>query len=217
MHLTHLGHSCLLIDAADTRVLIDPGVYAAGLSEVRDLDAIVITHQHDDHLDRTRIADLVAANPRAELFADPESSEMLRSLGLQVTPSEHDVVRSVGGLTITGVGTHHAYNHSGVPVVTNVGVVVCGPNEPSLYHPGDSYDGHPGEVDILALPLNAPWAAVRDTIGFVRRIAPGYLVPIHDALVSPTGRAMYLGHVVTHGGDLQLLDLAASAVPTLVE
>jgi len=45
MRVTHLGHACLLVELADTRILIDPGSFSRGFDEVRDLDAIVITHR----------------------------------------------------------------------------------------------------------------------------------------------------------------------------
>ncbi len=64
-------------------------------------------------------------------------------------------------------------------------------------------------IDILAVPINAPWTAVRDSIDFVRRIAPRSIVPIHDGLLSPAGRGLYLQHIGTHGGDdLTIHDLA---------
>ena len=37
MRITHLGHACLLVEMADTRVLVDPGTFADDLSDVRDL------------------------------------------------------------------------------------------------------------------------------------------------------------------------------------
>jgi L-ascorbate metabolism protein UlaG (beta-lactamase superfamily) len=100
-------------------------------------------------------------------------------------------------------------NHDRVPRCTNVGVVLRADGEPSLFHPGDAYDGEPGEVDVLAVPLNAPWSKVAETIGFVRRVAPRQIIPIHDALLSEAGRRMYLGHVEGYGGDgLTVHDLA---------
>ena len=51
MRITHLGHACLLLEMADQRVLIDPGNFADDLGTVNDLDAILVTHQHPDHLD----------------------------------------------------------------------------------------------------------------------------------------------------------------------
>jgi L-ascorbate metabolism protein UlaG (beta-lactamase superfamily) len=92
-------------------------------------------------------------------------------------------------------------NHDAVPRCTNVGVVLQADGEPTLYHPGDAYDGKPGDVDVLAVPLNAPWARVAETIAFVRRVAPRQIVPIHDALLSEAGRRLYLGHVEGYGGD----------------
>ena len=72
--------------------------------------------------------------------------------------------------------------------------------EPTLFHPGDAYDADPGPVDVLAHPLNAPWAASRDSIAFVARIAPRIVIPIHDALLSQAGRQMYSGHAVNFSG-----------------
>jgi len=71
--------------------------------------------------------------------------------------------------------------------------------EPTLFHPGDAYDGEPGQVDILALPLSAPWTPSRDTIAFATRISPSFCVPIHDALLSPIGRDLYLSQVKSLG------------------
>ncbi len=210
MRLTHFGHSCLLVETADRRVLIDPGTFAQGFESAHDLDAIVITHQHADHLDQDRIIELRGHNPHALVVADPQSGGILATLGVPTITAQDGLDIVLGELTLTGVGATHAFNHDRVPSVTNVGVAIRAAGEPTLYHPGDAYDGQPGPVDVLAVPLNAPWAAVRDTIDFTRRVAPQTLVPIHDALLSASGRAMYLGHVGTHGGDLRVLDLAGS-------
>jgi L-ascorbate metabolism protein UlaG (beta-lactamase superfamily) len=81
--------------------------------------------------------------------------------------------------------------------------------EPTVFHPGDALDAEPGAVDVLCVPVNAPWAKVSETIGFVRRIAPGHIVPIHDGLLNDRGRNLYLGQVAEHGADggVEVLDL----------
>ena len=54
MKLTHLGHACLLVETDDARLLIDPGTMSA-FEDVRDLDAVLVTHQHADHVDAARL------------------------------------------------------------------------------------------------------------------------------------------------------------------
>ena len=114
-----------------------------------------------------------------------------------------------GRVQVTPVGELHALINEAWPRVGNLGVVVRTQGEPSLFHPGDAYDGEPGQVDILALPLNAPWTASRDTIAFARRISPRMCIPIHDALLSPVGRQLYLSQVGSLGPQaMELRDLS---------
>jgi L-ascorbate metabolism protein UlaG (beta-lactamase superfamily) len=209
MRVSHLGHSCLFVELAEVRVLIDPGAFSAGFEDLRDLDAVVVTHQHADHLDRPRMTALLAANRQAAVYADPESAALLAGPNTDVVVTVAGDRHSLGAATLTPVGALHAVNHPGVPRCANVGVVLAAEGEPTLYHPGDAYDGEPGDVDILAMPINAPWAKVSESIAAVRRIAPQGVVPIHDALLSPTGRALYLDHITRFGGDdLAVHDLA---------
>ncbi len=208
MRLRHLGHSCLLVEVADRTILIDPGSWSSDFEDLSGLDAIVVTHQHADHLDRGRFAGLVRSNPDATIVTDPQSAALLADDGLTVTSWDDGVIQ-VGDVSLSAHGNEHAFNHSRVPQVANVGVRVSAAGEPVLFHPGDAYDAAPGMIDILAVPINAPWTAVRDSIDFVRRIAPRSIVPIHDGLLSPAGRGLYLQHIGTHGGDdLTIHDLA---------
>lgn len=217
MRLTHFGHSCLLVELADTRILVDPGSFSTGFEQLRDLDAVVITHQHADHLDQERLPGLLAANRQAAVYADPESTELLSgSTSNDIVALVDGVEQSVGAARLAPVGVLHAVNHAGVRRCTNVGVVLRADGEPSLFHPGDAYDGEPGPVDVLAVPVNAPWTKVSESIEFVRRIAPHGIVPVHDALLSPAGRRLYLGHIEGYGGDgLTVHDLADGRPATI--
>jgi L-ascorbate metabolism protein UlaG (beta-lactamase superfamily) len=201
MRVTHLGHACLLVETADTRILVDPGSFSTGFEDLRDLDAVVVTHQHADHLDEERLPDLLAYNRQAPVYTDPESAELLGGTSSDIVVLAQGEEHRVGMTTIRPVGRLHAVNHDRVPRCTNVGVVLQADGEPSIFHPGDAYDGEPGDVDVLAVPLNAPWSKVAETIAFVRRVSPRQVIPIHDALLSPAGHRLYLGHVEGYGGD----------------
>lgn len=206
MQLTHLGHSCLLVEAADQRILIDPGTFS-DFDQVRDLTAIVVTHQHPDHLDPKRFDALRNANPAATVLLEPAAAEQIGATGVERLDTDLHV--DLGPVLLRAVGEQHAPIHDYVPRITNRGIVISAPEGPTLFHPGDALDANPGEIDLLCVPINAPWARISDTVDFVRRIAPARVVPIHDGLVNDTGRGMYLGHVANFGtdGGVEVLDL----------
>jgi L-ascorbate metabolism protein UlaG (beta-lactamase superfamily) len=190
--VTHLGHSCLLVEAGGVRLLIDPGSFTPGFEELTDLDAIVITHQHIDHVDPERILPLVAGNPGATVHAEPQAAQQLADRGVAVTPLAPDDVVALGSLTVSGGGGQHAVIHPEIPRVGNTGITLAGEGEPTLFHPGDSLAHVPPGVDVLALPLSAPWSKFSETADFARAVAAPRLFPIHDAVLSPPGRGVYL-------------------------
>jgi L-ascorbate metabolism protein UlaG (beta-lactamase superfamily) len=208
MRLTHLGHACLLVETGGQRILIDPGVFSPGIVDVTGLNVILVTHQHADHVDLQRLPAVLEANPQARLYSEPQAAAVLAEAGIG---SEHTVAGeelSFGRVLIMPVGETHALINEALPRIGNHGVVIRAEGEPSLFHPGDAYDGEPGQIDILALPLNAPWTASRDTVAFARRIAPKVSVPIHDALLSAIGRQLYLSQVQSLGPEsMEVRDL----------
>lgn len=215
MQITHLGHACLLVEVGDQRILIDPGNFSdAAFAGLDDLTSVVITHLHADHYDAERLPGLLKDHPQVTVLAEPQTAEQLTEAGLvgrteRMTGGEQ-VRLGNGPVELTPVGELHAPNHPYVPRVGNLGVVLRAEGEPVLYHPGDALDGEPGGVDLLGVPVSAPWGKVAEMIEFVRRVQPRRgIVPIHDALLSPAGRAMYLQHIGGFGADggVEVLDL----------
>jgi L-ascorbate metabolism protein UlaG (beta-lactamase superfamily) len=75
MQITHFGHSCVLLDTGSARLLIDPGTWSEGFESLTGLDAVLVTHQHVDHLDPQRLPALLRGNPGARLIVDPGSAK----------------------------------------------------------------------------------------------------------------------------------------------
>ncbi|REK70101.1 MBL fold metallo-hydrolase [Aeromicrobium endophyticum] len=199
MNITRFGHAAVLVDVAGTRILIDPGVFSVDETfDLTDLDAIVVTHQHPDHLDQDRAPALLERNPDAVLLCDPETAAVV-SFGTW-TENADGLETTVGAVTLRGVGARHAVILPSIPRIANVGVVLSAPGEPALFHPGDTYEYAPDGVDVLALPLSAPWAKSSETVDFVQRVSPAAMFPIHDCTIAEIAYGTYWGQVSGHGG-----------------
>lgn len=199
MQITRYGHAAVLVELGGTRILVDPGIFSRDDAfTVQGLDAIVVTHQHADHIDPVRGAQLVTGNPSAMLIADPETSATL-DFGTW-TPNSDGLVTDVKGATITGVGSQHAVIVPEIPRVANVGVLISAPGEPTLFLAGDTYEYAPEGVDILGVPLAAPWAKVSETVAFVQEVAPKVVFPVHDCTIADIAYGIYWGHISNFGG-----------------
>jgi len=176
MQLTKLGHACLHITEGEASVLIDPGVFSSGFEELRGLTAILITHQHSDHLDTDRIAALIDANPQALLVADHDTAGKLAEQQITAQVATAGDVLDAGGLSVHVFGEQHAVIHADVPIIPNLGYLVGD----TVFHPGDSFTLPDVAVPVLALPSGAPWLKASEVIDFLRAVSPQVAVPIHE-------------------------------------
>ncbi|HEX5401167.1 MAG TPA: MBL fold metallo-hydrolase [Pseudonocardiaceae bacterium] len=190
MKIIHFGHSCVLLETESARLLIDPGTFATGFETVRELDGVLITHQHPDHLDTTKLATLLLDNPNAALVVDEGSAAVTHDLGLAATVLMSGEHTEIAGTAVHVAGGRHAVIHDEVPVIANNGYVI---GHGAFYHPGDSLVVPEQAIDVLGVPVAAPWLKTSEAIGFLRAVAPRTAVPIHEAVLSGTGVGLYGG------------------------
>ena len=193
MQITHLGHSAVLIETTGIRLLIDPGNFSDAWHDLTDLDAILVTHLHPDHVDPAHVPGLIAANPQARVLVEPGVIKAVGLVGAE--PITADTSVELGGITVAAVGGLHAVIHRDIPRIGNVGLVVSGEGEPTFYHPGDSLAEAPSGVDVLGVPAYGPWAAMKETVDFAREVGAPQGFPIHDGLLSERGWALVFGRI----------------------
>ncbi|MDQ2795748.1 MAG: MBL fold metallo-hydrolase, partial [Actinomycetota bacterium] len=166
--MTHFGHACVLVEfdnpTGPDRILLDPGLYSEGFETQRELDAVLVTHSHPDHIDIERLSPLLTANPDAQLIVDTGTAGRLAATGLRhraVATADEFVV---GSTRVAVVATDHAVIHPDVANVVNNGYLIAD----RVYHPGDALAAPPGPVDVLLLPAGGPWMKVGDSVDYMR-------------------------------------------------
>jgi L-ascorbate metabolism protein UlaG (beta-lactamase superfamily) len=202
--LVRWGHSCVRFERGDDALVVDPGTFSDLDHALDGVAAILVTHEHPDHVEVEPVAAAVAAG--ADVWAPAGVLTALRDAG---APTErlHEVrggdELEVGGFDVRVLGEWHAVIHPDVPRVANVGYLVAG-----VLHPGDAYvDPQGAQVDVLLTPVGAPWLRLREVVAWVRGVAPGKVVMIHDALLSDAGRASARALVARLAGAGELVAL----------
>ena len=70
-----------------------------------------------------------------------------------------------------------------------------------IYHPGDSLTPPPEQVDLLLLPVSAPWLKVGECIDFGREVGAPRSLAIHDKIYSELGLGMVDAHLTRMLGE----------------
>jgi L-ascorbate metabolism protein UlaG (beta-lactamase superfamily) len=216
MRLTLVRHATLLLELEGRRVLVEPMLDDAGAREpvedspkprrnplvplpfpaeevVRGLDAVVVTHLHQDHFDETG-ARLVPRD--VPVFCQPEDEERLRGLGLDARPVENEL--DWDGLRIARTGGRHGADEEVARALAPVSGFVLG----RLYIAGDTVwcreveealERHRPEVAVVNAsgarflesgPLVMTAAEVREVVARVPKVVVVHLEAINHCLES---------------------------------
>jgi L-ascorbate metabolism protein UlaG (beta-lactamase superfamily) len=183
MRITKFGHACVRIEHDGQVVVIDPGAFTEA-EAVDGATAVLVTHEHADHLhvDHLRATDAPVFTIEAVRAQIAEEDRAVADRVTLVSPGEQVDV----GLPVTVVGELHAVIHEDLPRVYNSGYVVD-VGSLRVYHPGDSLTPPGGPVDVLFLPVHAPWSKISEVIDFGRSVGAPRAVAVHDGLLNDTG------------------------------
>lgn len=146
-------------------------------------DAVLITHEHVDHLDTGVVRDALERERGLELWTNTTVAAQFADLGGRVHAVGHGDTFTVAGFEIHVHGHDHAPIHPDLPVVPNIGFAVDG----KLFHPGDAFTIPDEPVETLLLPISAPWLKSSEMFDYARAVQPKISYAIHDELLNANG------------------------------
>lgn len=179
MRLTKLVHACVRLEKDGGTLVIDPGAWA-GPGALDGVGAVLITHEHFDHLDPEALRTAMTANPGLELWTNTSVAGQFTEFTGRVHGVRPGDEFSAAGFGVHVYGEQHALIHRDIPIVANTGFLVDG----TVFHPGDALTVPTEEVPVLLLPVSAPWLKTGEMIDYAREVRPQQAFAIHDALYS---------------------------------
>jgi L-ascorbate metabolism protein UlaG (beta-lactamase superfamily) len=191
MRITKFGHACVRLETGDQTIVLDPGVFTEP-EAVDGATAVLITHEHADHYspDHLRRTDApihtigaVAAKIREDAPDVPERVSVVEP------GQEFDA-----GVPTRAVGEKHAIIHPEMQHFDNSGYLLEVEGI-TIFHPGDSLTLPGVHVDLLLLPVSAPWLKISECIDFARDVGAQRSLAIHDKIYSEIALNMADGHL----------------------
>jgi len=188
MKFTKLGHACVRLTTDQGTIVIDPGAFSEPDAMV-GADAVLITHEHFDHVVPEALRAAAEANGDLEVWTNPAVAAQFPDLGGRVHAVTHGDTFEIGGargVSVHVYGEKHALIHPDIALVDNVGFLIDG----LVFHPGDALTVPEDPAPTLLVPAGAPWLRLGDAVDFVRAVGPERAFLIHDGLYNDRGIAM---------------------------
>ncbi|MEK7508194.1 MAG: MBL fold metallo-hydrolase [Patescibacteria group bacterium] len=183
MVIKKLGHCCMVIEENGLRILTDPGTYSTLQSEEKNVDVILITHEHADHYHVDSVRAILKNNPRAKIITNSAVIALLAKDGIQCQILEDSQKITENGVVIEGIGNVHAVIYPSLQPVQNTGYFIAD----RLFYPGDALVNPGRQVEILAVPIAGPWLRMSEGIDYAKELKPKICFPVHDGILKVPG------------------------------
>ena len=183
MKITKFGHCCLLIEENGLRILTDPGSYSTAQNDIKDIDVVLITHEHGDHIHIPSLKNCINNNPKARIITNQGVAKLLDVEGVKYELVENGKNITIEGVLIEGYGEKHADMYKTIIPVINTGYFI----QNKLFYPGDAFTNPNKPVDVLALPVAGPWMKLSEASDYALEINPKRIFPVHEGILKQPG------------------------------
>lgn len=204
MRFTKFTHACARVETDGVTLVIDPGKLSEA-DATNGANAVLITHEHFDHLDADKLRAAAAGDPDLLIWTNhavaaqlAEHDELKGRVRAVAHGDTFTVGPSAGGVDVHVYGEKHIVLHPDLEPPANVGFHIGG----VAFYPGDAYTVPEEPVHTLLTPTDAPWMRRLDLVEYVRTVAPRAGVSMHDGLLNDNGLALVDQQLAAFGKEL---------------
>ena len=198
MKITKYPQSCFVIEADRKKIMIDPGSFFAekfSAKDFLDVQAVLLTHQHSDHLDINSIK--VFADKKIPIYGNADVTAKLSVDGVKVIEVSNRKKFSVAGFEIEPVDLPHCQilscktcgrkfpvkpcpdhpNAEILPVAgpPNTGFVI----NATFFHAGDGIELADFTTKNAGIPIVGATITYEAAWKFVKNIKAKIVIPMH--------------------------------------
>jgi len=177
----------MLIEEKGLRILTDPGNFTTQQDNVKNIDVVLITHEHQDHLHVESLKTVMKNNPSASIITNKAVAKLLDKEKLRYTIIDDGKSITIKNVLIEGYGKTHVTIYKTIPPVENTGYFISH----KLFYPGDAFYDPKIPVEILAVPVAGPWMKISEAIDYLLAIKPKKAFPVHDGMIVPGARSLF--------------------------
>lgn len=205
MKIQKIGHCCLVIKLNNLTILTDPGAYSTGQNEVTGIDIILITHEHPDHLHIESLEKMLQNNSTAKIITNSGVAKILKEKGIDYSLLENRNSMEIKSVLLEAFDCRHEEIYGEIGQVQNTGYFI----DKKLFYPGDSFHNPGKPVDILALPVSAPWCTIQDAVKYALEVKPKKVFPVHDGMLYPDRRSLtrFLPTKILGGAGIEFVNM----------
>lgn len=185
--VTKYGHACVIVSSESTQIIIDPGELTELPENLTGISAVVITHEHFDHVSVLNVSKIVEQNPQVVVYGVASALAVLQEVSMQKVIVNEDTEVSVGGTIPMLLNiTDHAVVHESSPC-KNLTVTISD----EFYYPGDCLVPPKTPVRTTAVPLCAPWLKLEDIFRFADGLLSKQVFPSHNGMLNDAGHETF--------------------------